>query len=55
MCPTGYVDRIDWEEIELARYLSEGIFPESGGLLDQPYRLIQIARIVSTIRLKGRQ
>jgi hypothetical protein len=51
-CPTNYYSSYVVELMPMARQLENGLLPYSGGLMDQPSKLIDLLSLINSLRLE---
>lgn len=51
-CPANFYSPIVAELSNHARHIENGLLPYSGGLLEQPAKLVELFNLLSTLRLE---
>lgn len=51
-CPSNYYSNYVVEIMPMARHLENGLLPYSGGLMDQPSKLIELLNLINSLRLE---
>ncbi len=55
-CPTGAVDRdLTEEAFNIYTYFKTGFLPYTGGIYDQPERLMGMIDIIESVRSEGKE